>query len=224
MIDWIRVGDCRELLPTLEPKSVDAVITNPPHWGTLGDHNNHAIGLEEDPLRYCANLLGVFDVMRPALKERAPLWLVLGDSTWAGTVGLPWRVAFEMQGRGWFLGQVVTWHQPAHPTRRTFAFLFYPSALQTFPLCPTAMISADVPDPLPGYYAGLPGDLLAALIDSTTHRDDLILDPFAGLGGTGEVAITSGRRFVGFELDPKAATAGNETIQGWIDAKERNAR
>jgi DNA modification methylase len=35
---------------------------------------------------------------------------------------------------------------------------------------------------------------------SVTRVGDLVLDPFAGAGTTGWVALTHGRRFVGFEL------------------------
>lgn len=45
--------------------------------------------------------------------------------------------------------------------------------------------------------------LMEALVRDFTDPGDLILDPFAGSGTTGVAAIRLGRRFVGWERDPK---------------------
>ena len=45
--------------------------------------------------------------------------------------------------------------------------------------------------------------LVEALIRDFTDPGDLVLDPFAGSGTTGVACIRLGRRFVGWELDPK---------------------
>ncbi len=45
--------------------------------------------------------------------------------------------------------------------------------------------------------------LMEMLIELFTDPGDLILDPFMGSGTTGVAAIRLGRRFVGFERDPK---------------------
>jgi DNA modification methylase len=48
-----------------------------------------------------------------------------------------------------------------------------------------------------------PEPLMDALIRDFTDPGDLILDPFAGSGTTGVAAIRLGRRFIGWERDPK---------------------
>lgn len=48
-----------------------------------------------------------------------------------------------------------------------------------------------------------PLDLMEALVRDFTNHDDLIVDPFAGSGTTGVAAIRLGRRFIGWERDPK---------------------
>lgn len=45
--------------------------------------------------------------------------------------------------------------------------------------------------------------LMEALIRDFTDYGDTILDPFMGSGSTGVAAIRLGRRFIGFERDPK---------------------
>lgn len=48
-----------------------------------------------------------------------------------------------------------------------------------------------------------PEALMEKLIRDFTDRGDTILDPFAGSGTTGVIAIRLGRKFIGFEKDPK---------------------
>ena len=48
-----------------------------------------------------------------------------------------------------------------------------------------------------------PVPLLSELIESSTRRGDLVVDPFAGVGSTGVAAILAGRRALLIEKDPQ---------------------
>ena len=53
-----------------------------------------------------------------------------------------------------------------------------------------------------------PLSLMEALVRDFSDPGELVLDPFAGAGTTGVAALSLGRRFLGWELDPAhAATA-----------------
>lgn len=55
-----------------------------------------------------------------------------------------------------------------------------------------------------GYQTEKPAEMLKSLIEMTTNEGDVVLDPFAGSGVTGEQAIKTGRRTVLVEKDPNA--------------------
>ena len=63
-----------------------------------------------------------------------------------------------------------------------------------------------------------PRALPRRFIQQYTNPGDLVLDPFAGVGTTGRMAVELGRRFIGFELDAAEA----EQARQWIaDAPAR---
>jgi site-specific DNA-methyltransferase (adenine-specific) len=54
-----------------------------------------------------------------------------------------------------------------------------------------------------GHETQKPGSLMEKLVALFTDPGDLVCDPFAGSGTTGVAAIRRGRRFIGWERDPK---------------------
>ena len=62
--------------------------------------------------------------------------------------------------------------------------------------------------------ANKPPRLMARLIEFFTRTDELVLDPFAGVGGTllGAAIARGPRRAVGIELDPRWAAVFAETV------------
>ena len=54
-----------------------------------------------------------------------------------------------------------------------------------------------------GHPAPFPVELPHRLIQLCTYKGDVVLDPFVGSGSTAVAALRSGRRYVGFDVDPK---------------------
>lgn len=73
-------GDVREMLDTIEPGSVQTVVTSPPYWGLRDYGVDGQIGLEETPEAYVEKLVAVFAGVRRVLRDDGTLWLNLGDS------------------------------------------------------------------------------------------------------------------------------------------------
>lgn len=85
-------GDCRDILPTLPPASVQCVITSPPYFQARDYGAAGQIGLEATPTAYVATLLEVFRAVHQVLRDDGCLWLNLGDcyaqdTKWGGQSG-----------------------------------------------------------------------------------------------------------------------------------------
>ena len=105
-------GDACDLLPSLDPGSVDLLITSPPYWGHRTYEQGHnwdifkdwlgtgaqktdvpdyewyrerggSLGLEPVPDWYIAHLVEMIERFRPALKSSGSLWINLGDTYFA---------------------------------------------------------------------------------------------------------------------------------------------
>lgn len=73
------LGDCRDVLTTLNPESVQCCVTSPPYWGLRDYDHPGQIGAESSPDEYVANLVGVFQGVRRVLRKDGTVWLNVGD-------------------------------------------------------------------------------------------------------------------------------------------------
>ena len=105
-------GDAYDLLPSLDPGSVDLLITSPPYWGHRTYEQQHnwdilqewldsgatradvppyewyrdhggVLGLEPLPEWFVSHLVEMFERFRPSLKPAGSLWINVGDTYFA---------------------------------------------------------------------------------------------------------------------------------------------
>lgn len=106
-------GDVIDALSRLRPESVQTCVTSPPYWGLRNYGMNEQFGSESTLNGYVVNMLHVFRRVREVLKPDGTLWLNLGDTYKdKQLMGVPWRVALELQSEGWYLRNEIIWHKP----------------------------------------------------------------------------------------------------------------
>jgi len=69
----------------------------------------------------------------------------------------------------------------------------------------------------PKHPAIFPVELAEKVITYYSFLNDVILDPFAGIGTVGEAACKTGRRFVLFEINPDYLAVIKESLNSWSD-------
>lgn len=119
----VLVGDARELVLTLEPASVDMVLTSPPYFRLRDYAAVGQLGLESAVKEWVGQLAGLMQGVRRLLLPTGTLWLNLGDSyavhprEGAARKSLllgPERLALQLVADGWVLRNKVIW-QKANP-------------------------------------------------------------------------------------------------------------
>lgn len=145
---------------------------------------------------------------------------------------IPARVAIAMQEDRWILRNDLIWYKPNVPPRpfddrlgltheHFFHFVKRPKegrAKYYYCLEDAGQTLHDVQrvNVVPGrdkHSASFPAKLIEPRICSSCPRGGLVLDPFVGVGTTIEVAVTSGRRAIGYDLNERFLEAAGRRLQ-----------
>jgi len=188
------LGDCLEILPTLEAGSVDAVITDPP-YGVHTEANYR--GFMADRIGQDAMLWDKRpdDALLQYVKRFAPLAVIWGFGYLADILGscvspLVWD---KKTGANFFADGELAWTSFPTGTLRIFRHQW----------------CGCFKDSERGEKAQHPTQKPVALMEWCIERCDkygtikTILDPFMGSGTTGVACVNTGRNFIGIEVNPE---------------------
>ena len=137
-------------------------------------------------------------------------------------VGIPWRVAFELQKAGWILRQDIIWNKPnAMPESvkdrctKSHEYIFLLSKSKRYYFDNEAIKEPGerkyrnkrsvwnvTTKPFKdAHFAVFPKDLITPCVVAGCPPGGTVLDPFSGTGTTGLVATENGRKYIGIELN-----------------------
>jgi len=188
------LGDCLEILPTLEAGSVDAVVTDPPYG--IGIARSGTVGVEcLAPLTdYGKQTWDDKPLSREALdrlRTGSPLTILFGANYYADR--LPpskcWIVWDKGIPKGYTKAQVeLAW------TNNTSYSRIY-----------NVLWHGMIRDQHEKRYhpTQKPITLMVAVIRDFVILGGCVADPYMGSGTTGVAAIQTGRRFIGIEIDER---------------------
>jgi len=184
-------ADCRDVLPQLEPGSIDAVVTDPPYGIGLESHKGSEWSVTGDDDATLGAAVLAYCLMRwPVVAFASPMrpwpgqwhqYLVWDKGEAVGGGGDP-RLYWK---RTWELIQVA--NLGTLNGRRDGAVLRY-------------WVN---PDSFPHHPCQKPLALLQYLVKKTTRPNAVVLDPFAGSGTTLVAAQALGRRAIGIEIEER---------------------
>jgi len=185
-------GDCRDILPSLEP--VDLVLTDPP-YGMEYHSGHYKYGNPHQPIlndsSYPVDLLQPFRSIASKAVLLFARWETLKD------IPLPDSVIVWVKNN-WTAGDLN--HEYA---RQWEAILFYKGANHKFYNGrPSDVIYCDRIPPTT-HPTEKPVELINKLIIQNTDVNDIVLDPFLGSGTTCFCAKKLNRRSIGIEISEK---------------------
>jgi len=110
-------GDILDKLRLIKEQGtkVDTIITSPPYWGQRDYETEGQIGNEKTSDEYIEKMLEVADALKEVLNEGGSYFLNMGDKFIDKNLQMiPFKLAIEMQKRGWVLRNVIIWYKPNH--------------------------------------------------------------------------------------------------------------
>ncbi len=144
---------------------------------------------------------------------------------------IPARVAIALQENRWILRNDLIWYKPNVPPRpfddrlgltheHFFHFVRRPKegrAKYYYDLSqagsPHDVQKVNVVPGKDQHSASFPPKLIEPRICSSSPPDGLVLDPFAGVGTAVEVALSAGRRAIGFDINSRFLSAARNRLQ-----------
>ena len=205
-------GDCLDILPTLEPGSVDAVVTDPPYGINHAHHSKTERRLvrpiEGDHNQDIGNQVLASVSALPVCAFASPKAPWMGD--WRNL--LVWDKGPAVGGGGDTLTcWKQTWELIQCNCRFGRLYGSRDSAVLTYWV---------TPDESKAHPSAKPVFLMIYLLNKLTLKGETILDPFMGVGTTGVACVRTGRRFIGIELDPGYFQIAVDRIQKELDQRE----
>jgi site-specific DNA-methyltransferase (adenine-specific) len=210
---FVKVGDATSLILDLPTHSVDCIITDPPYGVDVGHGGGHRMeaGFDDSPESALAILRSICPELRRVLKPSGHLYAFFNPCLWSQQIAI-WQAA------GFDCREVPNiWVKPGAATGTTdwdhnFApawepFLFASNRERRLAYKRKNVFTYDVELGSARFHpTQKPLALLRELIQLSSDLGDLILDPFAGSGSTLVAASQLGRKYLGFELEPRFAS------------------
>ncbi|MBV6872150.1 DNA-methyltransferase [Xanthomonas euvesicatoria] len=157
-------------------------------------------------------------------------------------IGIPWKVAFAMQERGWTLRSSIIWNRCnafVEPTARDRPFrqyenLFMFSKNRFYSFDRSKLVEEDVWNiPIErsrraNHNAAFPSELVRRCIDVASPPNGHVLDPFVGSGTTIFTALKNHRNVVGVDMSDHYVDYIQGELEGegltsrtWVDMLEK---
>lgn len=211
----IRLGNAIELIKTIPSDSIDCVVTDPPYRVTSRGNAGNSGGMFKKDINLKGKVFAENDVkiqdfaseLFRVLKEQTHCYVMcnqinlqpyLNELVSVGfkiTRVLVWDKGNKINSQ-WYMGQVE------------FIIFCRKGRAKRVNNCGVSELIA-IPNKKTKRKDGTnyhdtekPVALMQLLVEQSTMGGDIVLDPFVGIGATAIACLKTGRRFIGFELDP----------------------
>lgn len=228
MID-LRQGDCLELLKDIPDESIDLIVTDPPYKltsrgssGTMGGYwkeekakkgvifDNNSISCKE----YLPEFYRI-------LKNKSILYLMCNNTNLQEMINVATQSSFKfVKSLIWEKGNKICGRY--YMNCFEYILLFRKGGDKPIKNCGTPdILKVPIKKQKDSNGKNLhdtekPVELMKILIENSSDENDIVLDPFMGIGTTGIACKELNRNFIGIELDSKYFNIAKERINNVV--------
>lgn len=218
-------GGCMQYMRTLEDESIDLIVTDPPYPTTSRGHAGNSGGMLQKEINKKGK---VFEHNNIDCTEYAPeFYRVLKDGShcyvMTNHINLI-KMLNVFTDCGFHFIKSLIWNKgnkimgQYYMSQFEYILFFRKGYGKKINNCGTADILS-VPNKKTKDANGKnihdtekPVELMKILIENSTQKGDIVLDPFVGVGGTVLACIESERDYIGIELDKNYYNIANERV------------
>lgn len=226
--------DCMDFMKMIENESIDLIITDPPYKVTTRGRGRKGTTTSGGMLsKEIVNKGGIFQHNDIKLQEYIPeFYRILKDGShcyiMTNNVNLYETLTVAKENGFHFIKSLI-WNKgnkimsQAYMSQFEYILFFRKGKFKRINNCGTADI-LDVQNKKTKGKDGKnlhdtekPIELMKILIENSSQENDIVLDPFMGVGSTIIAGIESNRRFIGIELDKEYFEIASERIHNRIE-------
>lgn len=216
-----------ESMDKIDDKSVDMVVTSPPYWDLKDYYKKNQIGQESYEI-YSDRMYSVWEQCYNKLKDDGSIWININIRTRNGNpILLPKLFAEQCKKIGFVYRGILIWHKSSGiPTsarnlsdHHEYVLIFTKSDKSKIDVNKIKMYGDYKNSDISGklfwninrkagsvgkntiHPAIFPTELINRIINVSTVKGELVVDPFLGSGTSLIASINNQRRFIGYEFN-----------------------
>lgn len=218
-------GDCLELLKDIPDKSIDLIVTDPPYKITQRGNCGTFGGMMKTQQSMKGKIFNENDIsisqfineFYRVLKDKTHCYIMTNDKNL-------FEYMAEIQKAGFKISKLLIWNKQNkicgqfYMTQKEYIIFCRKGRAKGIKYCGTSDI-IDIPNKktkIDGkniHDTEKPIELMKVMIGNSSNDNELILDPFMGVGSTGIACKELNRDFIGMELDENYYKIACERIQ-----------
>ena len=233
----LKMGNCLEIMKNIPDNSIDCIVTSPPYnksffnknkksnqiWGGFTiNYNTYSDNMPLD--EYENFMINFINLSLKKIKKNGSIFFNHKPIRYNNNVYLPIKFILQSNAK---IYQEIIWNRHNSPNIRND--ILVPCTERIYWLCKDKPIVyrnniekqyiSEVWDIIPKkcneHPAPFPLELPLNCILLTTQSEDIVCDPFMGIGTTGMACKNLNRNFIGIELDEKYFKIAKEKIENY---------
>ncbi len=219
-------NDCMEVLKSLPDESIDLIVTDPPYKVTVRGNSGNSGGMMKSKLSMQGKIFKHNDI-KPIeyipefyrlLKDGSHCYIMTNHVNLQEMLNTATECGFHfIKSLIWNKGNKIMGQY--YMSQFEYILFFRKGKGRKINKCGTSDI-LNVPNKKQKGEDGKnlhdtekPVELMRILIENSSQENEIVLDPFMGIGATGVGCIESNRKFIGVELDEKYFNIAKNRIE-----------